>query len=58
MKNVCLEDDGIVLSNFLRKWCLTVLENGLPAVKNEVTMPCAIVNYDVMLRRLLSSHDS
>jgi len=35
-RHLCLEDDGIVLSNCFRKWCLTGLEKDLAAVK----MPC------------------
>jgi len=40
MKHLCLKDDRIVLSNYFRKRRLTVLENGLPAVKKE--LPCYV----------------
>jgi len=31
-----LEDNRMVLSNYFRKWCLSVLENDLPAMKKEL----------------------
>ena len=36
------------MSNSLRKWCLTALENNLPAVKKKTTMLCTIASDDVI----------
>jgi len=35
-KHLCLEVNGIILSNCFEKWCLTGLEKGLAAVKKEL----------------------
>jgi len=47
-----IPDTRIVLSKYFRKWCLTGLENGIPAVKKELLCHAPLLVTAVFMGRL------